>query len=225
MNELKVFIGYDPRQPIAYQVCAQSVWEHASKPVSITRLDLRTLPITRRGLTSFTFSRFLVPYLSNFEGYSLFLDSDILVRGDVHELITDDMPPGTVEIVQGDRKFEWPSVMLFHNENCRHLTLDYVNTAKLYDFLWFNEPGKNVSETGPILLDKEWNHLVGYDAPNPDAKIVHYTMGIPIWKETIHCEFAQEWIDTFKRMNSSVSFEELMGKSVHVPHLAKLAAK
>lgn len=225
MSDLRVVIGYDPRQPVAYQVCAHSVWEHAAKPVSITRLDLRTLPITRRGLTEFTYSRFLVPYLSNFEGYSLFLDSDILVRGDVHELFEiangDDATSTWLWYIdhQGKRAFERSSVMLFHNEVWRtKLTPEFVENPenKMFDFKW------------AIRIDtlpKEWNHLVGYDAPNPDAKIVHYTMGIPIYKETAHCEFAKEWQDTFKRMNSSVSFEALMGPSVHIPHLGNLATK
>ena len=218
---MKVFIGYDPRHPVAFQVCAQSVWEHASKPVEIVRLDLRNLPITRRGLTEFTYSRFLVPYLSNFQGDSLFLDSDILVRGDVCELF-EEAKSKSFEVMfvdhQGERRFERSSVMLFRNENFKKVTPQFVEVYenKLFDFAW---------TIFPQYLPKEWNHLVGYDPPNPDAKIVHFTMGIPIWNETKDCEFAEEWRDTFRRMNSSVSFNELMGRSVHVPHLEKLAAK
>ncbi len=210
---LRIFIGYDERQPVAFQVCAQSIWEHASRPVSIQRLDLRTLPIKRRGLTSFTYSRFLVPYLSGFKGESLFLDSDILVRGDVWEF--DEMPNGksAVSMVMHERKFERPSVMFFNNHMCQQMTPEFVEREKLFDFAWAGEP---------FPLFKEWNHLVGYDAPNPNAKIVHFTMGIPVWKETAKCEFAREWIDTYARMNSTVSFEDLMGRSVHIPHLDKL---
>jgi len=221
VSELKVFIGFDPRQPVAFQVCAQSIWEHASKPISITRLDLRTLPFTRSGLTSFTFSRFLVPYLSGFEGQSLFMDPDILVRGDIVELF--DKAKGTtafnwdVAMVMHEdpRKFERASVMLFNNSKLRHMDPAFGMTHRMFDFAWSEDQ---------LPLDKEWNHLVGYDAPNPDAKIVHFTMGLPIWEETKGCEFAKEWWDTYKRMNSSVSFAELMGRSVHVPHLEKLKA-
>jgi hypothetical protein len=212
---MNVFIGYDPRQPVAYQVCAQSVWENASGPVSITRLDLSKLPMTRRGLTAFTYSRFLVPYLSGFEGRSLFLDSDILVRGDVYTM-TQAFTEEGLYIVKGERKFEWPSVMLFSNWMFRQLTPEYVQNPanKLFDFGWaFNQH----------QLPKEYNHLVGYDAPNPDAKIVHFTMGIPVWPETKNCEFAKEWWDTCNRSNSTVSFHDLMGRSVHVPHIGALS--
>lgn len=208
---MRCFIGYDPRQPVAWQVAAHSVYEHASKPVSITRLDLRTLPITRRGLTEFTYSRFLVPYLSGFEGYSLFLDSDVLVRGDVTTM----EPTHAVHIVKGERRFEWASVMLFDNAKLKHLTPEYVQNPanKMYDWQWTDDIGE---------LQSDLNHLVGYDAPNPDAKIVHFTMGIPIWEETRNSEFAREWWATYQRANSSVSFQDLMGRSVHIPHLAAL---
>lgn len=218
MNILKVFIGYDPRQPIAFQVCAHSVWEHASKPVEIIRLDLRTLPITRRGLTEFTYSRFLVPYLSNFEGYSLFLDSDVLVRADIYELILDvgDMDAEALYFVRHERKFERPSVMLFNNRLFKNLTPERVQTGDMFNLDSWAYPDLQVG------LPKEWNHLVGYDPPNPAAKIVHYTMGIPVWLETRNCEFAEEWHATHRRMNSTVSFQELMGRSVHIPHIAAL---
>ena len=205
---LKVFIGYDERQPIAFQVCAHSVWERASKPVEVIRLELSKLPIRRHGLTSFTYSRFLVPYLSGYTGTSLFLDSDILVRCDVTAL----EPQASVHIVKGERKFEWASVMLFDNEKFKHLTPAFIeNPANvLYDWKWATDIGE---------LPKEYNHLVGYDAENPDAKIVHFTQGIPVWFETVGCEFAEEWKDTLKRSMSTVSFAELMGRSVHVPYM------
>lgn len=210
---MRVFIGYDPRQPVAFQVCAQSVWEHASKPVSITRLDLRTLPITRRGLTEFTYSRFLVPYLCGFEGTALFLDSDILVRHDVtileNNLWLKDVP---VMLRRGPQKFEWASVMYFDNSQLKHLTPEFIENAenKMYDWSWC----PNTNDLG-----KDWNHLVGYDEPNSDPVIVHFTQGIPIWQETKNCEFSKEWWATCNRCNSSVSFNELMGRSVHVPHM------
>ena len=76
MNKYHVFIGYDPRQPIAYNVAQYSVVKNASQPVSVTPLILSQLPITRRGLTEFTFSRFLVPWLTGFKGKSMFMDQD-----------------------------------------------------------------------------------------------------------------------------------------------------
>ena len=209
---MRVFIGYDPRQAIAFQVCAHSVWERASKPVSIHRLDLRTLPMKRRGLTEFSYSRYLVPYLSGFDGFSLFLDSDVLVRGDVCEIfdaVADVPNPPPVFMATGPLKFEWPSVMLFNCAACRHMTPEYIDDPanRLFDYAWASHIGH---------LPLEWNHLVGYDDPNPAAKLVHFTKGVPVWPETRGCEFSGEWHDTLRRMNSTVSHDALMGGSVHV---------
>lgn len=214
MRPIQVCIGYDPRQPVAFQVAAHSVYKNTSAPVSITRLDLRYLPIKRRGLTEFTYSRFLTPYLSGFEGQSIFLDSDVLVRGDVVELIGCAMAypwmPVCVVKHQGARRFEQPSVMVFNNASCINLTPEYIDNPahSLFKFEWARDVGE---------LPKEWNHLVGYDAPNPNAKLVHFTAGIPIWKETKGCEFADDWMQTAKQSMESVSFEALMGRSVHIP--------
>ena len=212
----RVFIGYDPRQPVAFQVCAQSVWDAASKPVEIIRLDLRTLPLRRVGLTEFTYSRFLVPFLCGFEGHALFLDSDILVRGDIAGLFdaAERFPQCDVMMVKSQLKFEWPSVMMFNCAECGILTPDYVSSAKLFDYAWVKNPG---------WIAPEWNHLVGYDEPNPNAMIVHFTKGIPVWEETRSCEFAGEWRETHMRTNSTVSHGELMGRSVHVQRKAVTA--
>ena len=218
MTKLRVYIGFDPRQPVAFQVAAHSVWKHASVPVEITRLQLNQLPIKRVGLTSFTFSRFLVPWLSDYDGTSIFLDSDILCRYDLSDLLAYPLayPEASVFVVDHARKFERPSVMVFNNALCKTLTPEYVETAPLFDFAWASKIG---------TLPKEWNHLVGYDAPNPLAHVVHFTMGIPCWPETIGSEFAQDWLAMFKEQAGSVSFEALMGPSVHVPHVRNRLAK
>ncbi len=219
MTPLNVFIGYDSRQPIAFQVAAHSIWQATTCPVSITRLELPKLPVTRRGLTAFTFSRFLAPYLCAYKGVSLFLDSDVLVRGDLAELLAYPLmePKTPVFCVQGPRKFEWASVMVFNNPLCQMLTPLLINKPQLnpLKFEWAHTIG---------ALPAEWNHLVGYDVPNPKAKIVHFTMGIPVWPETQASEYAEEWHEMMKSSMSTCSFQALMGQSVHVPHLKKVGA-
>jgi hypothetical protein len=34
---------------------------------------------------------------------------------------------------------------------------------------------------------------VGYDAPDPGAKLVHYTIGGPYFEEYRDCEYAAQW--------------------------------
>src|SRR6185436_16452681 len=123
---LKVFIGYDDRQPLSANVLAHSINRRSSKPVSITMLDLKTLPIQRKGLTDFTYSRYLVPYLCNYEGWGLFLDSDMLVMADITELFELAKDEHSVMVVKNQMRFEWPSLMLFNAEKCKTLTPKYV---------------------------------------------------------------------------------------------------
>jgi len=208
---LKVFIGYDPRQPIAFQVLANSIWRRASRAVSITRLDLRCLPIKRRGLTEFTYSRFLVPWLCNYEGQALFLDSDMLCLGDIAELFNHEALTQDVWVVKNPRlRFEWSSMMFFNNHRCVNLTPEFIESDS-------NPLALNWGEIGE--LPPEWNHCVGYDEPNPNAQLIHFTQGIPIWNETKDCEYAAVWKAEAAMVNASVSFDELMGQSVHARHL------
>ena len=204
---MRVFIGADPRQQIAVQVLAHSIFWRSSRPVEITPLILAQLPIKRRGLTEFTFSRYLVPHLMRYEGIALFLDADMLVLDDIADLF--DMKDGTaVQVAKHNQRFEWPSMMLFDCDQCRVLTPEFIDNMG-------NAPqtlkwAKSIGDLPP-----EWNHCVGYDAPAP-AKLAHFTKGIPCWPETKDCEYSREWYDELGMCNSTVSHEELMGQSVHV---------
>lgn len=88
----KIFIGYDNREKIAFHVLSHSIIKYSSIPVSITPINLSNLrkfynrPKGPLDSTEFSISRFLTPYLSNFDGYSLFLDCDFIVKSDVAEL-------------------------------------------------------------------------------------------------------------------------------------------
>lgn len=157
--------------------------------------------------TDFSFSRFLVPYLSNYEGYSIFMDCDMLMLDDVTKLwaLRDDQY--AVQVIQHDhrpkeqKKFlgavqttyekkNWSSVMLFNNDRCRALTPEYVSNAsglELHQFKWINDDNLIGA------LPREWNHLVGYDDPCSTASLVHFTLGGPYFPEYAECEFSQEW--------------------------------
>lgn len=210
---LKVFIGYDHRQSVSYNVLQQSIFRNSSKPVSITALVIDQLPIKRTGLTPFTFSRFLVPYLCHYEGWALFLDSDILVKGDIAELFSLADDKYTVMVSKNEKRFEWASVMLFNCDKCKVLTPEYIEKADgLHGINWAKE-----EEIGD--LPREWNHLVGYDKPREEPKLIHYTQGNPCFPETIDSEHAQAWHDEHRITNSAIPWFELMGHSVHAAQL------
>lgn len=213
---IRVFIGFDPRETVAYHVCSQSILSRSSSPLAITPIYLENIkkifdrPREQQS-TDFAFSRFLVPYLSGYKGFSIFMDCDMLVRCDITELLqyasTDhdvcvvkhDYVPKTTTKFLGAKQTvypckNWSSVMLFNNDRCRALTPEYVNRAsgaELHQFMW----AKSVGE-----LPKEYNHLVGEYDENPDAKIVHYTLGTPCFKGYEDQEFACDWGDEKMRM-------------------------
>ncbi len=210
---IPIFIGYDPREDVAYGVLAHSIRARASAPVTIEALKLAELEtiLTRERdtlqSTDFSFSRFLTPYLSNFEGWSIFMDCDMLMREDIAELWALRDESFAVMVVKHDHvpkestkflgeaqtayeKKNWSSVMLFNNARCRALTPDYVNTAsglELHQFKWLD------SENQIGALPSRWNHLVGYDPPRSDAALVHFTLGGPYFPEHADCEYAEAW--------------------------------
>lgn len=206
---MKIFIGGDSRQPVAFNVLAHSIYKRASGPVSITKLDIRHMPIKRVGLTEFTYSRYLVPWLCGYQGTALFLDADMLCLSDIYELnLREEQFQGAgVAVVQEIEGFERPSLMLFNNPLCTRLTPEYVEQAK---------PQALIDWSPKVLgLPQEYNHIVPYSGASSSAKIIHFTQGIPCFKETRDCEYSKEWNDELADMNSTVSWQHIMGGSIH----------
>ncbi len=219
-DPIRVFIGYDPREASAYHVCCQSLIEHSSRPLEIHPLALASLAASYTeqhtdGSNAFIYSRFLVPYLCGFSGFGLFLDGDMLVRGDIAELWALRRPDRGVQVVQHDYRTafpvkylgaknedyprkNWSSVILW---NCnffphRKLTPDFVAKAKgsyLHRFEWLKD--EQIEALPPT-----WNHLTMEYAPRPGAKLYHYTVGLPAFKGYDKQEGADEWFDTADRM-------------------------
>ena len=184
-------------------------------PVQITPLILRQLPIERRGLTEFTYSRFLVPYLSGYVGTSLFLDADMVVTDDIKKLFDCADPANySVQVMQEQQKFEWASAMLFNNACCRILTPEFVNDGanKMFDLAWARD------RIGP--LPPEWNHCVGYMEPKT-ASLYHYTQGLPVFPECRGLPEDEAWQEEAQMLSATVPWKALMGKSVHAEHVLR----
>lgn len=253
MEPLKIFIGWDSREDIAYQIAKYSIEKHASVPVEIIPLKQKSL--RREGIytraadtlasTEFTFTRFLIPELMNFEGWALFIDCDFVALEDVKLLFDqaddkyavmcaqhDYTPKGTVKMdgqVQHiyPRK-NWSSSMLI---NCGHLSnrklnKDVVNDssitgAYLHRFSWLED-----SEVGEF--SHEWNWLVGwYKEPNDGSpKFLHYTEGGPWFDNYANCEYNHEWYkmqaeylqDQLK--NANTNFQNEKTKIVNIDNLS-----
>jgi hypothetical protein len=228
---LKVFIGYDSYEIIAYHTCVQSLLDHSKYPVEIIPVkldhlaDIYSKDRHETQSTEFSMTRFLVPYLSGFKGQSLFVDCDVIFREDPHLLLAYPIsyPEKAVFVVKHDytpntgRKFldqvqtkyekkNWSSVMVFNNELCKSLTPNYINHAsglELHQFKWL--------ESDDLIggLPKEWNHLVGEYEADPDAKLVHFTKGTPCFNDWDEQEHSDEWFKVMRKATSAkeASFE------------------
>ena len=205
-----VYIGFDDRQALSYNVCQFSIVRHANYPVSITPLIYEQLPLKRVGLTPFTYTRFLVPYLKGYDGWALFMDADIIAHDDICQLWKHCNPDKAVMVADGVKPFERAAVMLF---NCAHpdnaaLTPDYIETAdRLHTISWTDAVG---------TFPPRWNHCVGYSEPTEDVGLIHYTMGVPAFKKTADCEHQDKWMHELRLLNSIThSWDDLMGPSIH----------
>lgn len=226
---IRVFLGFDARETVAYHVAAHSIMQRCSEPVMIAPLMLSQLrgvfnrPRDPKQSTDFSFSRFLVPYLCEFSGWAIFADSDILAVDDYSKLwaLRDDRY--AVQVVQHDhvptesRKFlgevqtqypkkNWSSLMLFNNAKCRALTPQYVSTASglsLHRFEWL----AGDHEIGG--LPHGWNYLVDYDPPAPLETLssLHYTKGGPWFPDCRNSGFADAWWAELRDTLSPVSRE------------------
>jgi lipopolysaccharide biosynthesis glycosyltransferase len=220
---IPIFIGYDSRQAVLYNVSAHSIIRHSSRPVSITPIKLEHVghifnrPRVAVQSTEFSFSRFLTPYLRGYQGWALFMDCDTVVRTDINELwklrddryavmcVKHDHQPTTTVKFLGEQqtsynKKNWSSVMLMNCAKCTALTPEYVNTAtglELHQFKWL-ESDDLIGE-----LPREWNFLVEYYKHDDNAKLLHYTEGGPYYEATRHVDFANEWFKDFAIANSS----------------------
>ncbi len=223
---LQVYIGYDPKESVAFYTLAHSILRRSSIPVTIAplmRSQLKGLYTRERGpteSTEFSLTRFMVPALSQFRGWSLFMDCDMLCRADIAELAahTGRSADKAVLVCKHDyvpkteRKFlgqvqtryprkNWSSLMLFNNARCAALAPQYVNEAsglELHRLAWTED-----ALIGGLPL--EWNWLVGEYEYNPGAKIVHYTLGGPYFDDYRGCDYAEEWFAEFRSMSFAAS--------------------
>lgn len=216
---LRVFVGYDSREDVAYQVCKKSLELNSSIPLEVNPIkqdELRSSGVywrepDRLASTEFSFTRFLTPYLAGYTGWALFCDCDFLFRRDIAGLLSyadrtkacmvvphDYRPPETIKMDnkpqhQYPRK-NWSSFMFI---NCEHeqvqkLTPEVVNVATgmyLHRFEWLTD---DVIGALPVT----YNYLEGWyskkDCADPIA--VHFTRGGPWFQDWTEVEYGREWM-------------------------------
>jgi lipopolysaccharide biosynthesis glycosyltransferase len=212
MNAIPIFVGYDPREAVAYHVCVNSIVRQASQPVAIVPLALNLFTDYTEthtdGSNHFIYSRFLVPHLMDYAGHAIFIDGDMIVRGDIVELWNLRDYTKDVQVVKHNyqtrmtKKYlgsknenyprkNWSSVILWNCQNPanKKLTPQFVEKAtgaELHRFTWI--PDDRIG-----ALPVEWNWLPDEFGPNANAKLLHYTLGAPCFHEFATTPQADEW--------------------------------
>jgi hypothetical protein len=216
-DRLKVYVGYDTREDIAWQVCRFSLLRHASARVEIYPLKqaaLRELGLyTRRpdkAATEFSLTRFLTPYVAAHDGWTIFVDCDFLFTADIFEVLRGGDSSKAVYVVKHDyvpksavkmdgraqtsyARKNWSSFMLFNNAHPRvkALTPEVVNRENpsfLHRFIWVGDDAL-VGE-----LPRTWNFLEGeYAKPAETPHAIHYTNGGPWFPNKQDVDYAQLW--------------------------------
>lgn len=227
MHSANLMIGFDRRMPDAYMVAAKSAYLR-NQNLDISPLvlpHLRAIGVYKRQYisnsgslydvisqapmaTEFALSRFLIPYLHGYSGYTIFCDSDFLFLCDPLEVMRHVKPEHAVSVVKHDysaiagvkmdgqvqtsypRK-NWSSFMVFNNAHPANkaLTLDRFNQEKGLYFHQFN--WLKGCEIGELPL--EYNYLVGISRLNCSPKVIHFTDGTPDMLGYENVEYADEW--------------------------------
>lgn len=223
-NIIPIFIGYDFRERAATNVLIDSLYQKTSHPLSITPIVKSQL--IKQGFhnrekdnnqsTDFSFTRFLVPYLMNYEGWAIFMDCDMLCLADISELwdqrdekysllcVKHEHIPLERTKFLGEKqisypKKNWSSLMLLNCKKCKSLSIDYVNKASGLDLHRFNwlESEKEIGEIKGI----GWNQLITLETLNNakkeklNPKLIHWTLGGPWFKEQRYSggKYAIKW--------------------------------
>ena len=226
---INVFIGYDSKEKVAFNTLSYSILKNSTKPVAITPIYLNNIKDdfvrerTALSSTEFSFSRFMIPHLMNYQGWALFMDCDMILLTDIQELfdqadekyavmcVHHDYTPREGLKMDGQKQSiyprkNWSSVMLF---NCGHPSNKQINSSVVNDtnitgkylhrFSWLKD-----SEIGE--LSHEWNWLTDWYKEPEDGKpkLLHYTEGGPWFENYRDCDYHKEWkIELADMMNVS----------------------
>lgn len=215
---MKIYVGHDSREDIAWQVCRHSLLRHSHaqqgvfplKQATLRELGLYTRPLDVKASTDFSITRFLTPFLAAHEGWSIFTDCDFLFTVGIHTLEKHLDPSMAIHVVQHDytpavatkmdgkaqhvypRK-NWSSFIAFNGAHpaVKALTPAVVNSAEpafLHRFNWVDD-----SKIGRLPLN--WNFLVGeYPKPAAAPAAIHYTNGGPWFENHVNVDYGDLWL-------------------------------
>ena len=217
-EKINIVVGFDQREAIAYHTFTQSVIEKSSIPVFFTPLAVNTLKDYKEThkdrSNDFIYSRFLTPYLNNFTGWAIFADGDMVCQSDIKELwdLRDESKALLVvkhnyqtkksikylgNINENYPRKNWSSLILWNCAHPKHrmLTPEFIANQSgkfLHRFSWLED--HDIGE-----LPVEWNWLAVEYPFNTKAKIIHYTLGTPCFKDYRDTDMSDNWFNVHRR--------------------------
>lgn len=224
-NKLTLVVGFDQREAVAYHVFCQSVIDKSTVPVQFLPLAENMLQdykeVHTDGSNKFIYSRFLTPYLMDFSGWAIFADGDMVCEADIAELWALRDVSKAVQVVKHDYKTKankkylgnknedyprknWSSLILW---NCAHpennvLTPEFIQSqpgSYLHRFSWLTD--ELIGE-----LPQEWNWLAIEYPENPAAKLIHYTLGTPCFKDYENQSMSERWHRSYSKTKEGFDF-------------------
>ena len=226
MSKINIVVGFDQLEAVAYHVFCQSIIDNSSLPIQFLPLALNTLSSYREthfdGSNKFIYSRFLTPYLMNYSGWAIFADGDMVCQSDIKELWDLRDEKMAIMVVKhnyqtkASKKYlgnknenyprkNWSSLVLW---NCEHpsnrvLTPEFIEQNSgsfLHRFSWLDD-----GLIGEIPIT--WNWLVSEYEENYNARLLHYTLGLPCFLEYSNCSTADVWRQYYLRSQSGFDFK------------------
>lgn len=215
---IKLFTGWDEREAIGWNVFVNSVLSRSSDHVSI-------IPLLQQyqgdGSNAFTYSRFLIPAIKSYEGWAIFADGcDMVCLGDIAELWKMRNKKYAVQVVKHEYKTKdkikyrgtemecanvdyerknWSSLMLI---NCSHRDWLDIGPMSIFNHKFENLLDEDIGE-----LNTEWNWLCDEYGGSDDAKILHWTCGIPGFKEYRDTPMAEKWFEEYTKTQRGYQLE------------------
>lgn len=196
---INIWVGYDDRERVGYSVFCHSVLARTSRDVAF--YPVRGTKVI--GSTKFNPGRFEVARRMGYRGWAIWAECDMLCLADIGELM--DLKDSRFDVLVCQSKYKtkhpvkfldqpnpdydrknWSSLMLI---NCHGAWWERISQDERYTL----QDMHRFADARVGVLPVEWNHLVGEYKPNPRAKIAHFTIGLPIWREYTNCEFAEAW--------------------------------
>ncbi len=194
---IKIYLGTQVEQSLAVDVLTYSIAAHTQQPIQVTPLyqavQAAGITITNprnphlRPRTPFTFQRFAIPALCQYQGRAIYLDSDMLVFRDINDLWQQPFERAnhetthyqTIDLLSvpeppNSGRSPQYSVMLL---NCEQLTWNVQQlvselergTWTYQQFVMDMAPATHKAATLPF----GWNDLERYDPQQ--TSLLHYT--------------------------------------------------